>query len=84
VADAWITRQSYVIAVEPIEPALLAALNEAIAQAKADGSIERIMRNWLVSKETIDAGESLIGTPGDMIVIGVVGALDNLDPAAPA
>lgn len=83
-SDAWITHQSYVIAVRAGEPELLAALNEAIAQAKADGSIERITRNWLVSKETIDAGESLIGTPGDMVVIGVVGSLDNLDPAAPA
>jgi peptide/nickel transport system substrate-binding protein len=82
-SDAWITRQSYVIAVDADQPALLAALNDAIAAARSDGSIERIMRNWLVSKETVDAGESLIGTPGDMIVIGMVGALDNVDPAAP-
>lgn len=82
-SDAWITRQSYVIAVGAEDPELLADVNETIAQARADGTIERITRNWLVSKETIDAGESLIGTPGDMIVIGVAGALDNLDPAAP-
>jgi peptide/nickel transport system substrate-binding protein len=81
--DAWITRQSYVIALDEDEPELLDALNAAIAEAKADGSIERITRNWLVSKETLDAGESLIGTPEDMIVIGVVGTLENVDPAAP-
>lgn len=82
-SDAWITHQSYVIAVDADEPDLLAEFNEAIAGARADGSIERIVRNWLVSKETIEAGESLIGTPGDMVVIGVAGALDNIDPAAP-
>ncbi len=81
--EAWITRQSYVIAVGAENLELLADVNEAIAQAQADGTIERITRNWLVSKETIDAGESLIGTPGDMIVIGVVGSLDNIDPASP-
>lgn len=82
-SDAWITHQSYVIAVDADKPELLAELNEAIAEAKSDGSVERIVRNWLVSKETIEAGESLIGTPGDMIVIGVAGALDNVDPAGP-
>ncbi|NLF64040.1 MAG: transporter substrate-binding domain-containing protein [Chloroflexi bacterium] len=81
--EAWITHRAYVIAVDEDEPELLAALNSAIAEAKADGSIERFTRNWLVSKETLDAGESLIGTPEDMIVIGVVGALENVDPAAP-
>ncbi|MDT8306337.1 MAG: ABC transporter substrate-binding protein [Anaerolineae bacterium] len=82
-SDAWITYQSYVIAVDADKLDLLADLNEAIAETKADGSIERIVRNWLVSKETLEAGESLIGTPGDMLVIGVAGALDNIDPAAP-
>jgi peptide/nickel transport system substrate-binding protein len=81
--DAWITHEAYVIAVGDDEPELLDAINQAIAEARADGSIERITRSWLVSKETLDAGESLIGTPEDMIVIGVVGALENVDPAAP-
>lgn len=81
--DAWITHGAYVIAVGEDEPELLEALNAAIAEAKADGTIERITRNWLVSKETLDAGESLIGTPEDMIVIGVAGTLENIDPAAP-
>lgn len=81
--EAWITEQSYVIAVDADRPQLLEALNEAIGEARADGSIERITRNWLVSDETIDAGESLIGTRDDIIVIGVLGQLDNIDPAAP-
>lgn len=81
-SNAWITHQSYYMAVDTDHPSLLEEVNEAIAQAKADGTIERITRNWLVSKETVDMGESLIGTPNDIIVIGVVGQLDNVDPAA--
>jgi polar amino acid transport system substrate-binding protein len=80
--EAWITHRSYVIGVREDRPELFEAINEAIAQAKSDGTIERITRNWLVSKETIEAGESLIGTPEDIIVIGVLGQLDDADPAA--
>ena len=80
--DAWITHQSYYMAIDEDHASLVEEVNEAIAQAQADGTIERITRNWLVSKETIDMGESLIGTPDDIIVIGVVGQLDNVDPAA--
>ena len=82
-SDAWITHQSYYMAIDEDHEVLLEDVNEAIVQAKADGTIERITRNWLVSKETVDMGESLIGTPDDIIVIGVVGQLDNVDPAAP-
>lgn len=81
--DAWITHQSYIIAVDEDRPRLLQEINEAIAIAENDGTIDRVTRNWLLSSESIDAGESLIGTPGDIIVIGVVGTLENVDPAAP-
>lgn len=80
--DAWITERSYVIAVNESRRELLEALNESIAEARADGTVERVARNWLVSQETIDAGESLIGTPDDIIVIGVLGTVENVDPAA--
>ena len=80
--DAWITEQSYVMAVDADRPELLDDINQAIAEAQNDGTIDRVIRNWLVSAETIDAGESLIGTPDEIIVIGVVGAADNVDPAA--
>lgn len=80
--SAWISHQSYYMAIDEDHTSLLEAVNEAIAQATADGTIERVTRNWLVSKETIDMGESLIGTPDDIIVIGVVGQLDDVDPAA--
>ena len=81
-SNAWITHQSYYMVVDEDHSSLLAEVNEAIAEARADGTIERITRNWLVSKETLDMGESLIGTPDDLIVIGVVGQLDDVDPAA--
>lgn len=78
--DAWITHQSYVIAVRDDRPELLESINEGIEESKNDGAIERITRNWLVSRETIDAGESLIGTPDNLIVIGVMGELTSIDP----
>lgn len=81
--EAWMTHDEYVIAVSDTRPELLEDLNGAIAEAENDGTVERVTRNWLVSEETIDAGESLIGTPEDIIVIGVLGQLDNVDPAAP-
>ena len=81
--EAWISHRSYVIAVSDSRPELLEALNSAIEQARSDGTVERVARSWLVSQETIDAGESLIGTPDDIIVIGVLGQLENMDPAAP-
>lgn len=80
--DAWLTQRSYVIAVSEKRPELLEALNAAINEARNNGTVERVARNWLVSQETIDAGESLIGTPDDIIVIGVLGQLDSVDPAA--
>ena len=79
--DAWITQRSYVIAVSDDHPELLEEVNNAIAEVRVDGTVERITRNWLVSEETIDAGESLIGTPGDIIVIGMLGELESIDPA---
>lgn len=80
--EAWITERSYVIAVAESRPELLEALNAAIVEARNDGAVERVARNWLVSQETIDAGESLIGTPDDIIVIGVLGQLQDADPAS--
>jgi peptide/nickel transport system substrate-binding protein len=80
--DAWLAAESYVMAVSNERPELLEAVNEAIIQGKSDGTIERVTRNWLVSKETIDAGEPLLGTPDDIIVVGILGELEGLDPAA--
>jgi len=44
------TSSPYVIAVRADSPDLLRALNQALAQSKADGSLERIIAHWLDPK----------------------------------
>ena len=80
--EGWITHHSYVIGVDENQPELLQGINRAIAEARSDGTIARITRDWLVSVESVDMGESLIGTPADTVVVGVVGTLESVDPAA--
>lgn len=79
--SAWITRQSYVIAVNANNAELFQSLNGAINQLRTTGVIDELTRTWLVSNDTIDPGESLVGTPPDVIVIGVMGEVSGLDPA---
>ncbi|MCI0395029.1 MAG: ABC transporter substrate-binding protein [Chloroflexi bacterium] len=81
--EAWISRQAYGIAVAADNEPLLNLLNEAIGQAAADGTVERLARAWLIPQETINAGESLVGTPANELVIGVAGLPASLDPASP-
>lgn len=81
-SSAWISRNSYVIAVHAENQQLLTLFNEAILRAKMDGTIDRLTRAWLIPKETIAAGESLVGTPANELVIGITGELNNLDPAS--
>lgn len=80
--DAWINRKAYGIAVAEGNETLLELLNEIIARAHSEGVIDQLTNTWLVSSEDIIAGESLVGTPADEIVLGVSGQLSNLDPAA--
>jgi peptide/nickel transport system substrate-binding protein len=80
--EAWLTRKAYGIAVSANRQDLLEPLNEAITNARQDGTIDLLTQEWLVSADTIDAGESLVGTLPDELVIGLVGSLDGLDPAA--
>lgn len=79
--NTWITSQSYVIAVNANNAELYQSLNRAITQLREDGTIERLTRSWLVSNEAIDPGESLVGTPADVIVMGVMGDVTGIDPA---
>jgi len=79
--EAWISQRAYGIAVPENEPALLTLLNDAIAQVTADGSVERLVTEWLVADQPINAGESLVGTPEDELVIGMAEPLVSLDPA---
>ncbi len=78
---AWITEKAYGIAISRENTALLDLLNAAIAEARSNGAIEALTQEWLVSQEQINAGESLVGTLPDELVIGLVGELVSLDPA---
>jgi peptide/nickel transport system substrate-binding protein len=80
--EAWINGKAYGIAVSEGNEPLLELLNEIIARAHSEGVIDQLTDTWLVSGEDIVAGESLVGTPVEEIVLGVSGQLSNLDPAA--
>ncbi|MEW5988744.1 MAG: ABC transporter substrate-binding protein, partial [Chloroflexota bacterium] len=80
--EAWITYKAYGIAVHAENTVLLQVLNQAISQARADGTLDRLTHAWLISQERIAAGESLIGTPPNELVIGTTGQLNELEPAA--
>ncbi len=79
--EAWITEKAYGIAVTEDNEALLAALNEAITIVQENGTLAQLAQTWLVPDQAINAGESLIGTPADELVIGIAGKLSELDPA---
>lgn len=83
--EAWITSKTYSIAVASENTALLTLFNDAFAQAKADSTITRLTRAWLIEQEVderIIAGESLIGTLDNEFVIGLANLDINMDPAA--
>ncbi len=83
--EAWLDSKSYGIAVAGNNPDLLDRLNQAIEQAQADGIIKQIGIQWLVvddlPTESIDPGESRVGTPDDEFFIGIIGQLVDMDPA---
>ncbi len=64
---------------------LLDRLNDAIEQMKADEVIKRLTVAWLIlddlPADSIDPGESRVGTPAGEFFIGVVGQLEDMDPA---
>ena len=84
-SDAWIDSKSYGIAVASSDTKLLERLNKAIEQLKADKTIDQIAVRWLILDDlptaTIDPGESRVGTPQDEFFIGIVGKLEDMDPA---
>lgn len=81
--DAWLDQQAYGIAVAADNPVLLDVLNRAIAALQSEGRLEALAQERLVSALTLRAGESLIGTPADRVIIGVVGSVTSLEPAEP-
>ena len=83
--DAWISEKSYGIAVNKDNTQLLGRLNEAIASLKESQAFEDITISWLIlddaRAESIDPGESRVGTPEEELFIGIIGQLQDLDPA---
>lgn len=83
--DTWIDSKSYGIAVSDNNTELLDRLNQAIEQAQADGSIKQQGIRWLVMddlpSDSIDPGESRVGTSDEEFFIGVIGQLEDMDPA---
>jgi len=80
--EAWITEKAYGIALSQHNVSLLEALNDSITRAREDGTIENLTRTWLVAQETINAGESLVGTAADELVVGLVGTMTDMDTAS--
>ncbi len=84
--EAWISEKSYGIAVHEDNTALLSRLNDAIASLKESETFEDITVSWLIlddaRAENIDPGESRVGTPEEELFIGIIGQLQDLDPAA--
>ena len=84
--ESWISRKSYGIAIAANDSELLKKLNDAIAQMKADQVIKRLTVAWLILDDFpaggIDPGESRVGTPAGEFFIGVIGQLEDMDPAS--
>ncbi len=78
---AWLSQKRYGIAVPAADESLLERLDQAIAQAQDDQTIERLTVAWLIPAESISAGESRVGTPASEFIIGITGQLADLEPS---
>ncbi|MDX1413451.1 MAG: ABC transporter substrate-binding protein [Candidatus Promineifilaceae bacterium] len=83
--ENWIDAKSYGIAVASDNKKLLDQLNLAIERGHEDGTLNETAVRWLVTDDlptaAIDPGESRTGTPDDELFIGVIGQLQDMDPA---
>ena len=80
--NAWISRKAYGIAVSAANTTLLDKLNAAITAVQNAGDVDRLTVAWLLPSDTLAPGEPrVIASPNEM-VIGIVGDLSDLDPAA--
>ena len=83
--EAWIESKSYALAVAENNTELLEKLNDAIMQMKADEIIKRLTVAWLVlddlPADSIDPGESRVGTPGRGVFYRGCWPIADLDPA---
>ena len=80
--DAWISQKAYGIAVSAANIDLLTRLNAAITAVQTAGNIDRLTIAWLLPSDILSPGEPrVVASPNEM-VIGIVGDLSDLDPAA--
>lgn len=80
----WLSSRDYSIAVSSENAGLLDWLNSEIATFTETDTQTDWAESWLIQYDSIDsAGESLIGTPDDRVLVGLVGKVGNLDPADP-
>ena len=80
--NAWISSQTYGIAVAADNVPLLESLNEAIDKIKEENVVERLTVAWLIPSETLNPGESRVGTLANELIIGLLGQLPDMDPAS--
>jgi peptide/nickel transport system substrate-binding protein len=78
----WISSKGYGIALSVDSGELLERLNQAIAEAWNDLTIERLTVAWFIPDQSFDAGESRVPTPATELIIGIVGQLSSMDPAS--
>jgi len=79
--NAWISSQTYGIAVAADNTPLLDRLNEAIDKIKEENVVERLTVAWLIPSETLNPGESRVGTLANELIIGLLGQLPDMEPA---
>ena len=79
---AWISQKAYGIALPAANIDLINRLNAAITAVQTAGNIDRLTVAWLLPSDTLAPGEPrVVASPNEM-VIGIVGDLSDLDPAA--
>ncbi|HIP72022.1 MAG TPA: transporter substrate-binding domain-containing protein [Anaerolineae bacterium] len=79
---AWITNKAYAIALSKDDEILLQRLNEAVTAVRQTDQVEQYTAAWLIPDDVLDPGEPRVATGSDEFVIGILGNLSDLDPAA--
>lgn len=79
--EAWISQRAYGIAVASDNTELLTSFNEAITNLQSNGTFTRNVAA-LLPEATLIPGEPRAGTATDELVIGMIGNITSLDPAA--
>lgn len=79
--DAWISSRAYGIAVAANNPSLLNRFNNALAELRSRGALDRLVVDLLPDQQ-LQPGESRAGTAPGELTIGILGELDDLDPAS--